>query len=66
VFNEETKTITRVAGYTFGLAVQQGPTQFREDLMEIKRVHMFPQTSAFDFFKKTSGFYNRYRALLGR
>ncbi|HXL73444.1 MAG TPA: polysaccharide deacetylase family protein, partial [bacterium] len=66
VFNEEIKKITQTAGYTFGLAVQQGPTRFSKDLMEIKRVHMFPQTSMFDFFKKTSGFYHRYRALLGR
>jgi peptidoglycan/xylan/chitin deacetylase (PgdA/CDA1 family) len=66
VFNEEIKKITQMAGYTFGLAVQHGPTQLPKDLMEIKRVHMFPQTSMFDFFKKTSGFYHRYRALLGR
>jgi peptidoglycan/xylan/chitin deacetylase (PgdA/CDA1 family) len=66
VFNEEIKKMTRAAGYTFGLAVNQGPTQFQMDLMEIKRVHMFPQTSTFDFFKKTSGVYHRYRALSGR
>ncbi|HTA77876.1 MAG TPA: polysaccharide deacetylase family protein [bacterium] len=66
VFDEEIKKITQTAGYTFGLAVSHGPTQFQGDLLEIKRVHMFPQTSTFDFFKKTSGFYHRYRALLGR
>lgn len=66
VFDEEIKKITQRAGYTFGLAVNDGPTEFQGDLMEIKRVHMFPQTSWFDFFKKTSGFYHRYRALLGR
>jgi len=65
-FNEEIKKMTQAAGYTFGLAVNQGPIKFQMDLMEIKRVHMFPQTSTFDFFKKTSGFYHRYRALLGR
>lgn len=65
-FNQEIKKMTQAAGYTFGLAVNQGPTKFQMDLMEIKRVHMFPQTSTFDFFKKTSGFYHRYRALLGR
>ncbi len=66
VFDKEIKKMTQAAGYTFGLAVNQGQTQFQMDLMEIKRVHMFPQTSKFDFFKKTSGFYHRYRALLGR
>jgi peptidoglycan/xylan/chitin deacetylase (PgdA/CDA1 family) len=66
VFDEEIKKMTRAAGYTFGLTVNQGPARFRTDLTEIRRVHMFPQTSTFDFFKKTSGFYHRYRALLGR
>lgn len=65
-FNEEIKAITRAAGYTFGLTVKNGPTRFGQDLMEIKRVHMFPHTSMFDFFKKTSGFYLRYRKLSGK
>jgi peptidoglycan/xylan/chitin deacetylase (PgdA/CDA1 family) len=66
LFNEEIKKITQAAGYTFGLTVQHGPSRVKDDLMEIKRVHMFPKTSMFQFFKKTSGFYLRYRALLGR
>jgi peptidoglycan/xylan/chitin deacetylase (PgdA/CDA1 family) len=66
LFNEEIKKVTKAAGYTFGIAVQHGPTRFKDDLMEIKRVHMFPKTSTFDFYKKTSGFYLRYRALLGK
>jgi peptidoglycan/xylan/chitin deacetylase (PgdA/CDA1 family) len=66
VFNEEIKAITRSAGYTFGLTVKHGPTRFGGDLMEIKRVHMFPHTSMFNFFKKTSGFYLRYRKLSGK
>jgi hypothetical protein len=62
---KKSKKSPRAAGYTFGLTVKHGPTRIsRNDLMEIKRVHMFPQTSRFDFFKKTSGFYLRYRALL--
>lgn len=66
LFNEEIKKITQAAGYTFGLTVKHGPTRIKDDLMEIKRVHMFPQTSGFNFFKKTSGFYLRYRALSGK
>lgn len=64
--NEEIKKITRAAGYTFGVAVNSGPTRFSGDLMEIRRVHMFPRTSLFEYWKKTSGFYLRYRALTGR
>jgi peptidoglycan/xylan/chitin deacetylase (PgdA/CDA1 family) len=63
--NEETKKITAQAGYTFGIAVNTGPMRFGEDLMEIRRVHMFPKTSGFEFWKKTSGFYLRYRKWKG-
>jgi peptidoglycan/xylan/chitin deacetylase (PgdA/CDA1 family) len=64
--NGEVKHAVREAGYTFGVSVQKGPTRFAEDLMEIRRVHMFPHTSLFDFWKKTSGYYLRYRALFGK
>jgi peptidoglycan/xylan/chitin deacetylase (PgdA/CDA1 family) len=63
--NEETKKITARSGYTFGIAVNSGPTRFGEDLLEIRRVHMFPKTSGFEFWKKTSGFYLRYRKWKG-
>lgn len=66
VFNEEIKKVTQAAGYTFGLTVKHGPNRIKNDLMEIKRVHMFPHTSGFNFFKKTSGYYLRYRALTGK
>ncbi len=65
-FNEEIKKITREAGYTFGIAVKGRFTRFSEDLMEIRRVHMFPNTSITDLWKKTSGFYHRYRKFTGR
>lgn len=64
--NEETKKTVREAGYTFGIAVQKGPSRFADDLMEIRRVHMFPDTSWIEYWKKTSGFYLRYRKLLGK
>ncbi len=64
--NAEIKKKTSKAGYTFGIAVNSGPTNLAGDLLEIRRVHMFPHTSMFEYFKKTSGFYLRYRKLLGR
>jgi peptidoglycan/xylan/chitin deacetylase (PgdA/CDA1 family) len=64
--NQEIKESVRRAGYTFGIAVNGGPTRFRDDLFEVRRVHMFPKTSMFEYFKKTSGFYLRYRRLLGK
>jgi peptidoglycan/xylan/chitin deacetylase (PgdA/CDA1 family) len=66
VLNEEIKKTTVEAGYTFGIAVASGPTRFGEDLMEIRRVHMFPRTSTVEYFKKTSGFYLRYRKWVGK
>jgi peptidoglycan/xylan/chitin deacetylase (PgdA/CDA1 family) len=65
-YNEEIKKITAGAGYPFGIAVNGRYTRFGDDLMEIRRVHMFPHTTSFDFWKKTSGFYHRYRKWTGK
>jgi peptidoglycan/xylan/chitin deacetylase (PgdA/CDA1 family) len=64
--NDRVKKRTAEAGYSFGVAVNSGPTRFGEDLMEIRRVHMFPKTSTFEYFKKTSGWYLRYRRFRGK
>ena len=64
--NAEIKKITAQAGYPFGIAVKGRFSRFGDDLMEIRRVHMFPNTSLFDFWKKTSGFYHRYRKWMGK
>ncbi len=64
--DEESKKIVARAGYTFGVAVGSGPTRFGKDLMEIRRINMFPHTSILEFLRKTSGYYLRYRRLLGR
>jgi peptidoglycan/xylan/chitin deacetylase (PgdA/CDA1 family) len=61
--NEAIKQAVREAGFNFGLAVGTGPARFSEDLMEIRRIPMVPQTSRWEFFKKTSGFYLRYRKI---
>ncbi len=66
LLNNEIKEITAQAGYPFGVAVKGPFTRFGKDLMEIRRVHMFPGTSLFDFWKKTSGFYHRYRKWTGK
>lgn len=63
--NAEVKKAVQEAGYPFGIAVNSGPTRFDGDLLEIRRVHMFQETSGIDFWKKTSGFYLRYRKCFG-
>jgi len=64
--NAEIKKITAAAGYTFAVAVNTGPTRFGEDLMEIRRIHLFPRTSFVENYKKSSGFYLRYRKWVGK
>lgn len=64
--NEEVKRVTAEAGFRFGIAVNDGPWRFGGDPMAIRRVHIFPTTGVFDLFKKTSGFYFRYRLPLQR
>jgi peptidoglycan/xylan/chitin deacetylase (PgdA/CDA1 family) len=66
IHNEDVKRMTREAGYSFGISVGGRFTRFGEDLFEIRRVHMFPHSSVFDLWKKTTGFYHRYRKLMGK
>lgn len=65
LLNEEIKNITAQEGYTFGIAVNSGPSRFGDDLMEIRRIRIFPRTSNFMYYMKTSGFYLRYQQLFG-
>jgi len=54
------------AGYAFGVASDSGPLRIGEDLYEIRRAQIFPSTTAFGFWKKTSGWYLGYRQLMKR
>jgi peptidoglycan/xylan/chitin deacetylase (PgdA/CDA1 family) len=53
------------AGYQFGVATDRG-LPLGEDCLAVARRIMFPGTTAFGFYKKTSAWYPRYRRLLGR
>jgi peptidoglycan/xylan/chitin deacetylase (PgdA/CDA1 family) len=66
VYNDEVKRLTAEAGYNFGISVGGPYTRFGDDLFEIRRVHMFPRSTVFDLWKKTTGFYHRYRKLTGK
>jgi peptidoglycan/xylan/chitin deacetylase (PgdA/CDA1 family) len=59
--NEKIKNYVKKSGFYFGVAVDSGPFKFTQDLFEIRRIHVFPNTSAFQFIKKVSGYYLRYR-----
>jgi peptidoglycan/xylan/chitin deacetylase (PgdA/CDA1 family) len=61
--NEAVKQAVREAGFRFGVAVGTGPTGFSADLFEIRRIPVPPKISWWDLFRKTSGFYLRYRKI---
>jgi len=54
------------AGYAFGVASDSGPLRIGDDLYEIRRTQIFPSTTAFGFWKKTSAWYLGYRQLMKR
>ncbi len=60
------KAAVEEAGYAFGVASDSGPLRIGEDLYEIRRAQVFPATTAFGFWKKTSGWYLGYRQLMKR
>lgn len=59
--NEEIKRLVKDAGFTFGIASDSGPRTFWGDFFEIRRIQVFPDTSMFSFWKKSSGWYHRYK-----
>ncbi|MEK6749890.1 MAG: hypothetical protein AABY83_11910 [Pseudomonadota bacterium] len=56
----------RAAGYRFAIGTVNGRIKFADDLLRIRRVQMFPRESAWQFRKKTSGYYLRYCRLRGK
>jgi len=66
-FNDAIKKTVFKAGYTFGISTQyNGPLYFKEDLLAIRRVPAHPKMSLFEYFKKTSGYFFRYKIFLQR
>jgi hypothetical protein len=61
--NPAVKEATERAGYLFGVASDSGPLRIGADLLEIRRAQVFPGTDLWGFWRKTSGWYTRYRAL---
>ena len=59
-FGIREKELVDKAGYTFGVATVSGPVKMADDLMHVRRITMFPNTSDTQFWKKTSGYYLRY------
>ncbi|SFV52371.1 polysaccharide deacetylase family protein [hydrothermal vent metagenome] len=65
-YDEREKQAVKNSGYDFGIATVKGSAYFKDDLFEIRRVHMFPNESKVSLWKKSSGFYLRYLKIKGK
>ncbi len=65
-YGEREVTATRSAGYRFGIGTVTDPLRMADDRYRIRRIPIFPGTSRAAFWKKTSGYYLRYRKLKGK
>jgi len=55
--NEETLQAVRDAGYKYGITTIFGPTNWKEDLMRIRRIEIRPKDGLSKFKFKASGYY---------
>ena len=61
--NEELKRVVKEAGFHFGIASDSGSRRFWKDLLEVRRIQIFPGFSLFSFWKKSSGWYHNYKRI---
>jgi peptidoglycan/xylan/chitin deacetylase (PgdA/CDA1 family)/glycosyltransferase involved in cell wall biosynthesis len=59
----DVKNLVGEAGYTYAVAADSGPFTLYQDLLEIRRIQVFPWTSRTGFWKKTLPLYNKYKDL---
>jgi len=64
--NDDVKDAMLQTGYDFGVATDSGPLAFGDDLLQIRRIPVFPGTDALGFWKKTHPWYLRYRNVMGK
>jgi peptidoglycan/xylan/chitin deacetylase (PgdA/CDA1 family)/glycosyltransferase involved in cell wall biosynthesis len=63
--DERVKRAAQQAGYDLAVATNSGPIHFGADPLEIRRVQILPWNGAFQFWKRSSRWYLRYKALKG-
>ena len=61
--DDRVKQIVRDAGFSFATATDSGSGDFWSDMFRIRRIPIFPNTSRFAFWKKTSGWYHHYKGV---
>ena len=58
ILNDYAKEMVKKAGYTFALATDSGSVCLSDDLYQIRRIAIFPNTNLFSFKRKVAGDYN--------
>ena len=58
ILNDYAREMTKKAGYTFALATDSGSVCLSDDLYQIRRIAIFPNTNLFSFKRKVAGNYN--------
>lgn len=56
----------RSAGYQFAVGTENGPLALAKDRWRVRRIVIFSGAGSFSFWKKSSGFYNRYCQFKGK
>ncbi|MHB1048853.1 MAG: glycosyltransferase [Bacteroidota bacterium] len=59
--NEAIKENVRSAGFQFGVSINDGQRNIWSDFLKIRRIQIFHGSSQFSYWKKTSGWYHRYK-----
>ena len=55
--DENVKQVVKDAGYKYAVATNSGPLAFHKDLMQIRRIAIFPKTNVFGLWRKIKGNY---------
>lgn len=63
--DERVKRAAQQAGYELAVATNSGPIRFGADPLEIRRVQILPWSGPFQFWKRSSPWYFRYKVLKG-
>ena len=63
--DERVKRAAQLAGYECAVATNSGPIRFGGDPLEIRRVQILPWSGPFQFWKRSSPWYLRYKTLKG-
>jgi peptidoglycan/xylan/chitin deacetylase (PgdA/CDA1 family)/glycosyltransferase involved in cell wall biosynthesis len=56
-YNDKIMELVREAGYTFGVASDAGPLCLHEDVWQVRRIGVFPNTNKRGFLRKIKGDY---------